>query len=197
MFNIIAVMIILLIIIMKVFILKNATQKLKKYQMVSSAVGIVIIILMAILYSIDVQLTKKDSKDFKIINGTALSDVFYEGQKDDYYVIGQKGLFYFDYLFLPVDKVQLSDMCFNGSAVKLYCYKDLDIHYNVENRITLSDGTSGYYTDAVKMIKPYFIVLSISVICIDIALMFFNDVICLVVLLIKKRANKPDNKCLI
>lgn len=176
-------MVILLIVLMKIFILKNPVPNLKKYQIISSVIGIVIIILMAVLYTADLQLTKKDSKNFKIINGTALSDVFYEGQKDDYYVIGQKGLFYFDYLFLPVDKVQLSDMCFAGSSVKLYCHTDLDIYYNDENRITLSDGTSGYYTNAVKMIKPYFVVLSISVICIDIGLMFLNDIICLVVLL--------------
>ncbi|MBE6852371.1 MAG: hypothetical protein E7505_02680 [Ruminococcus sp.] len=182
-----AIVIIVLLLLLKKYIWKSSDRKSKKYLAVINTIGAIIIIAMAVVYIMNVQKTRKDSSKYRIINGTALSDIVYEGQKDGYYIISESGLLYFDCLLVSVNKVQLSDMCFPGSQVRLYCNKDKNIYYNDENKITLSDGVSGYYTDAVIMINPDFRVLSICVIFIDIALMVFNDIVFLVVVLTKKR----------
>lgn len=138
---IIAIGLILAMIFLITFILKNSGGKFKKYIIIFYCVSTVIIIAMIVADYVDIEMVDRDRAKYEIIGRTGLLGVTYEGEKEGYYVVRETGLFYADYLLLPSDKVQLSSMCYPGASVLLYCDQDKEIVYDEENMIELSDGT--------------------------------------------------------
>lgn len=176
-----------------------AGRKMRIYILISNGIGVAVILAMLIVIAVDRKTEQKDSEKYDITQGAILSSVVYQGEEDGYYIIGQSGMFFMDYLAIPTAGVELSEMCHPGASVKLYREKGTHIVYDGGTTVELKDGGYAYLVDSAVSIK---FDAGLEVLWVMVAaglLLFGNSIICLIIAVLlklykKKRENKKNSQ---
>ena len=174
-----------------------AGRKMRIYILISNGIGVAVILAMLIVIAVGRKTEQKDSEKYDITQGTILSSVVYQGEEDGYYIIGQSGMFFMDYLAIPTADVELSAMCHPGASVKLYREKGTHIVYDGGTRVELKDGGFAYLVDSAVSIKfdagleAFWVMVAAGF------LLFANSIICLIIAVAiavhKKKLEKKEN----
>lgn len=191
------VILLLLMIAALIFAWKTTGRKMRIYILISNAIGVAVIIAMLIVIAVGRKAEEKDREKYDITQGTILSSVVYQGEEDGYYIIGQSGMFFMDYLAIPTAGVELSERCHPGASVSLYREKGNPIVYEEGTRVELKDGGYAYLVDSVVSIKfdagleAFWVMVAAGF------LLFGNNIICLIVAVAiavhKKKLEKQEN----
>ncbi len=187
---------ILIMLISLIFAWKKTGQKMRKYILISNGIGIGIIFAVMLISEVDGIIERTDSERYDITQGAVLSAVEYMREEDGYYVISESGLFYTDYLAIPVEGVEMSGICYPGAAVKLYRGLNAPVVYDDESRVELSDGSYAYYVDNVIAIKFDFDMFAIWMMFPVVLFLFANSIVCLIIALVvavHKKRQKEEN----
>lgn len=177
---------ILIMLVVLIFAWKTTGRKMRIYILISNAIGVAVIIAMLIVIAVGRKTEEKDREKYDITQGTILSSVVYQGEEDGYYIIGQSGMFFMDYLAVPTAGVELSERCHPGASVKLYREKGTHIVYDGGTRVELKDGGFAYLVDSAVSIKFDAGLEALWVMVAAGFLLFGNSIVCLIIAIVIK-----------